>query len=75
MVFDEYKIGYKDCIFVTDTLGDIKEAIKCNVQSIAVTWGFQPKERLLKGNPYAIVETPEELFAAISDWTFKDESV
>lgn len=65
MLFDKYVFGKDDCIFITDTLGDIKEAAQCSVESIGVTWGFHKKENLQKGNPFAIVETPEELFKTI----------
>ncbi|MEK9157370.1 MAG: HAD hydrolase-like protein [Patescibacteria group bacterium] len=50
-----------DCLFITDTLGDIREAGKVGVQSIAVTWGFHERADLEKGSPYAIVSTVEEL--------------
>jgi len=49
------------CRFITDTLGDIREAWEAGIQSIAVTWGFHPRERLESGHPAAIVATPQEL--------------
>ncbi len=59
------KVEASDAIFITDTLGDIKEANHCGVKSIGVTWGFHEKERLSKGRPDAIVETPEDLEAVV----------
>lgn len=53
------------CIFATDTLGDVNEASGVGIPSIGVTWGFQDRETLLRGSPYAIVDTPEELLASI----------
>jgi len=38
MVFSKYNIGSDDCVFITDTLGDMKEASKLNVGTIGVTW-------------------------------------
>lgn len=61
MVLDQSKARPEDCIFITDTLGDMKEAAECNVQSIGVTWGFHERERLEKGNFFALVDKIEEL--------------
>jgi len=52
-------------LMVTDTTGDIIEAKEADVASIAVTWGFQKKESLAKGEPFAIADTQKELVAGI----------
>lgn len=56
-----YDSEARDCIFVTDTLGDIKEAHHMRIKTIAVTWGYQPKELLEKGTPFATADTPQDL--------------
>lgn len=61
MVFTEFKVESDGCIFVTDTLGDMREAARMGIKSIGVTWGFQKLESLQKGNPIAIVDSPKEL--------------
>jgi len=61
----KYSVSPDDAVFITDTLGDIREAEKCGVKSIAVTWGFHEESTLAKGNPVQIVHTPEELLHAI----------
>ncbi len=63
-----YNVDDKDCLFITDTLGDIREAAKAGVQSIGVTWGFHLREDLAQGNPLAIVETPAELKVQIENF-------
>ena len=65
MVLDQSKTRPEECVFITDTLGDMKEAAECNVQSIGVTWGFHERKRLEKGNFFALVDTIEELSPAI----------
>ena len=55
MLFDKYNLTSDDCIFVTDTVGDILEANKVNLRSIAVTCGFHEKERLEKVNPFVLI--------------------
>ena len=65
MIFDKYDLNTKDCLFVTDTLGDIKEANKVDLKSIGVTWGLHNIEILTKGNPHKIVNNVEELIGEI----------
>ncbi|MBI4094080.1 HAD family hydrolase [Candidatus Kaiserbacteria bacterium] len=68
MIFQKYGTTASECIFVTDTLGDMLEAKKENVGAIGVSWGFHPRETLAKGDPFRIVDTPAEIPAAISDY-------
>lgn len=68
MVFKKYSVNPEQCVFVTDTLGDMKEAAKMKVAAIGVSWGFQPEETLVKGAPYRIVKSPEALRQTISDY-------
>ncbi len=60
-ILNKYQLSPDDCVFITDTLGDIKEAKKAGVKSIAVSWGFHTVETLNKGNPIVIVNSPKEL--------------
>jgi phosphoglycolate phosphatase len=71
MVFNKYGVSANNCLFVTDTLGDLLEAEKTGVEGIGVTWGFHGAETLKRGNPVALVDTPDELVAEI-DRYFKD---
>ena len=50
---------------IGDALSDIREGKKAGVQTIAVTWGYQPRERLVEGSPNHIVEKPAELLEII----------
>jgi phosphoglycolate phosphatase len=68
MVFDKYKIKASDCVFITDTLGDLREAEKAGVSSLAVTYGFHEKERLQKGNPTGFIESPQEIIREIEKY-------
>ncbi|MFA6410584.1 MAG: HAD hydrolase-like protein [Candidatus Buchananbacteria bacterium] len=74
MVFKEYKVTAKDCLFITDTLGDLKEAKKMKVKSVAVTWGFHDKKTLAKGLPVAIVSQPDDLVKQIDLFFKKDKA-
>ena len=65
MVFEEYGVEAKDCLFITDTLGDMREARAAGVDAVGVTWGWHPRETLEKGSPFAIVDTPGEIVSAV----------
>lgn len=46
---------------IGDALSDITEGKKAKVKTIAVTWGFQSRERLWQGKPDFIAERPHDL--------------
>ncbi|MSU75359.1 MAG: HAD family hydrolase [Candidatus Magasanikbacteria bacterium] len=73
-IFKTYQLPQAKCLFITDTLGDVKEASKAGVESIGVTWGYHPIETLRKGNPYAIIESPAALPKAIDAYFEKIKS-
>lgn len=66
--FKKYGVGPKYCVFITDTLGDMREATSCGISSIGVAWGFQKKESFRRAKPFKIVEKPKDLFFAVSDY-------
>lgn len=61
MIRDKFNIELEKSIFVTDTLGDIKEAKKLNIPTIAETFGFHNRERLELGKPHVIVDSWNEI--------------
>ncbi|MCR4278645.1 MAG: HAD family hydrolase [bacterium] len=62
---NDFNVDPDEAVFITDTLGDIREARIAGVDSIAVTWGYQNKTTLKKGKPLVIAEHPAELLTAI----------
>lgn len=56
-----FKISNKETVFVGDEIRDVKAAKKCKMKVIAVSWGYNSKKLLSKGNPDFIVKKPEEL--------------
>jgi phosphoglycolate phosphatase len=65
MIFETYDLKSEECIFVTDTIGDIKEGRYFDLKTIAVTWGYHSRELLESEKPFATVDTPLELFETI----------
>jgi phosphoglycolate phosphatase len=68
IILSRYEISAADCVFVTDTLGDMREARAAEVTPIGVSWGFQDRATLEKGEPFRIVEQPRELPQAVDDF-------
>lgn len=68
MVIEKYLAAAADCVFITDTLGDIRETEKAGIGVIAVSWGFHPHETLNQGYPFQVVDTPQGLKAAIESY-------
>jgi pyrophosphatase PpaX len=53
-------------VYVGDSPFDVRAAKAAGLHAIAVTWGgIHPRERLEAEEPDAVVETPEELLAAL----------
>lgn len=65
MIFDKLKIEPGECVFITDTLGDLLESQKAGIRTIAVSWGFHGKERLKKGNPNLLIHGFDDLCGAV----------
>ena len=66
-LLEKYNLNPEDAVFVTDTLGDIREAEKSGVKSIGVTWGLHERKNLERGNPVAIIDNPLDLLKTIEN--------
>jgi len=55
----------EDVIYVGDETRDIEASKKIHVKVIAVTWGFNSKEALVKHNPDFLIHQPNELSEVI----------
>lgn len=65
MIRDTFDVDLEKVLFITDTLGDIKEANKLGIKTIAETFGFHNRARLEQGDPHTIVDTWDEIEAEI----------
>jgi phosphoglycolate phosphatase len=52
--------GY-DFLYVGDTKGDMIEGRLGGAKTVAVTWGWHSRERLLEGKPDFFINSPDEL--------------
>ncbi len=56
---------YQQVFYVGDETRDIQASRKCKLNSIAVTWGYNTKDILLKLKPDYIVDNPLEIIQII----------
>lgn len=65
-VMTNHNVPNTHCIMITDTLGDIREAQKVKIATIAVTWGYHPPETLLLGQPHLLCDHPTKLLGYVN---------
>jgi HAD superfamily hydrolase (TIGR01509 family) len=71
LIEQKYTINKKDTLFITDALGDLRDADTAGVPTIAVTWGVHDKsffEREKHENLVGAVTTVEELDTFIKNY-------
>ena len=69
MLTKEYGVTPENALFISDTLGDVKEAHKVDLRTIAVTFGYHDRERLALGKPFQIADSwgeVEKIIASIA---------
>ena len=75
MVFEKYGTNNNNCLFITDTLGDLREAEMAGIKSLAVTYGFHEEHTLLKGNPIGLINKPEDIEIEVKKFFNRDTQV
>lgn len=58
-IMDALGVKAQECIYVGDSEVDVETAINANIKSVAVTWGFREKDKLMKAD--YIIDHPMEL--------------
>ena len=57
----KYGIDRERTFYIGDTTGDILEAREASVRTVAVTWGWHSREKLVAVHPDFLVDKPEDL--------------
>jgi phosphoglycolate phosphatase len=57
----------RDTIFMGDSEIDMETALAADCHALAVSWGYRPRELLLKAGAQRIIDKPEELLTIIED--------
>jgi phosphoglycolate phosphatase len=53
----------RDTVFAGDSEIDMETALAADCHALAVSWGYRPKELLLKAGAQRVIDEPEELLA------------
>ncbi|NLN51004.1 MAG: HAD family hydrolase [Acholeplasmataceae bacterium] len=61
-ILQELDVNKDNTIYIGDTEADMKAASNADIYKIAALYGFGEKEKLLKHNPDAVVDKPEEIY-------------
>lgn len=64
LINEKYGVQNDNSLFITDSLGDVREAYTAGIKTIAVTWGIHDRDYFMRGkynNLVAIVDTVDEL--------------
>ncbi len=62
-----FGVDVEQSCMIGDSVSDIRYAKRTGVQSIAVTWGWQSRNKLVNENPEFIVNSVQELAALINN--------
>ncbi len=60
-IVKQQNLEQHDVFYVCDEIRDIEAARKSGIKSIAVTWGYNTKDALVKENPNFVATNPDEL--------------
>lgn len=68
---EEYRPGPpqrgEEVVLVTDTIGDVEEAIRCGIRAVGVVWGMHTAEELLAAGAEFVAIWPQELITHLLD--------
>jgi phosphoglycolate phosphatase-like HAD superfamily hydrolase len=54
-----------DCLFVTDTVKDVRSAAAARVLAVGTSWGMDSADQLLLAGALSVASTPHELLRAL----------
>jgi phosphoglycolate phosphatase len=66
-IMKSYAMHLPDTFYIGDETRDVEAAKKCNIHSIAVTWGFNSEEVLSRCEPSYIARSPRDLLAILGE--------
>ena len=64
-IVSDYGFQKEDCLYVGDSDVDIETARRAGMDGVAVSWGFRPKEELIKKGATVVIDRPQELLQLI----------
>jgi phosphoglycolate phosphatase len=65
LIFKKYKIKSNETVMITDSIGDVKEAMEVKIKTIGVSWGIHEAKRLKETGADFIAETPKDIVVGV----------
>lgn len=72
-ILDSRKLGLDDAIFVTDMASDIKDAQPTGIKVLAVTYGYNTREKIERKHPEKIIDSVEEIYPSLQEMLFDNK--
>jgi phosphoglycolate phosphatase len=66
MMLKKYKTEAKNTLMVTDSVGDVKEAMEMKIKTIGVAWGIHDAKKLKEAGADFVAEKPAEIIDGIT---------
>ena len=57
----KHDLKTEETVYIGDTSGDVEEAKKAGLKTIAITWGLQSREKILSSKPDFVINKIEEI--------------
>lgn len=64
-IIHKHHSGSLNTYYIGDETRDIEAAKYCNIYSVAVTWGFNSEEALIRSEPHFVAHQPADLLSLI----------
>lgn len=65
LMFKKYKVKAAETLMVTDSIGDVKEAMEVKIKTIGVVWGIHDGKRLKETGADFIAERSEDIVKGV----------
>ncbi len=65
MMLEKYKIEAKNTLMITDSIGDVKEAMEVEIKTIGVVWGVHDGKRLKESGADFIAEKSQDIIKGV----------
>lgn len=73
-IIKAHRMNASHTFYIGDETRDVEAAKKCNINSIAVSWGFNSAETLTHSKPNHLAKTPKEILTIIKKQKAKLDS-
>ena len=64
-ILEKFGVEKDECLYFGDTNTDMLTAHNAGVTAVGVTWGFRPKEELVKHGAKVLLDKPMDLFGKV----------